>query len=39
MMNINKYFVLKNIQFYNYYLIKYNILFLLFKYLNNNYFK
>ena len=36
MININKYFVLINIKAYNYYLIKCNILFLIFKYLNNN---
>ena len=35
---MNKYIVLKNIQSYNCYLIKCNILFLLFKYLNNNFF-
>ena len=39
MINMNKYFVFKYIQFYNCYLIKCNILFLLFKYLNNNFFK
>ena len=38
MIHMNKYFVLKNIQSYNCYLIKYTILFLLFKYLNNNFF-
>ena len=38
MVNMNKYFVYKNTQSYNYYLIKCNILFLLFKYLNNNFF-
>ena len=32
---MNKYFVLKNIQSYNCYFIKCNILFLLFKYFNN----
>ena len=37
MINMNKYFVLKNMKSYNCYLIKYNILFLLFKYLNNNF--
>ena len=36
---MNKYFVLINIQSYNCYLIKCNILFLFFKYLNNNIFK
>ena len=36
---MNKYIVLQNIQSYNCYLIKCNILFLLFKYLNNNFFK
>ena len=35
---MNKYIVLQNIQSYNSYLIKCNILFLLFKYLNNNFF-
>ena len=39
MVCINKYFVFKNIQSYNLYLIKCNILVLLFKYLNNNFFK
>ena len=34
---MNKYFVFKNIQSYTCYLIKYNILILLFKYLNNNF--
>ena len=34
---MNKYFVLINIQSYNYYSIKCNIMFLLFKYLNNNF--
>ena len=38
MVNMNKYFVFQNIQSYNLYLIKYNIMVLLFKYLNNNYF-
>ena len=37
MININSYFVFNNIQSYNCFLIKYNILFLLFKYLNNNF--
>ena len=36
---MNMYFVLINIQSYNCYLIKCNILFLHFKYLNNNFFK
>ena len=36
---MNKYFVFKNIQSYTCYLIKSNILFLLFKYLNNNFYK
>ena len=35
---MNKYIVLQNIQSYNCYLITFNILFLLFKYLNNNFF-
>ena len=35
---MNNYIVLQNIQSYNCYLIKCNILFLLFKYLNNNFF-
>ena len=38
MINMNKYFDLKNIQSYNCYLIKCNNLFLLFKYLNINFF-
>ena len=38
MINMNKYFVLKNIQSYKCYMIKCNIMFLLFKYLNNNFF-
>ena len=38
MINMNTYFVLKNIISYNCYLIKCNILFLLFKYLKNNFF-
>ena len=38
MINMNNYFVLKYIQSYNYYLIECNILFLLFKYLKNNFF-
>ena len=38
MINMNKYFVLKNIKSYNCYLTKCNILFLLFKDLNNNFF-
>ena len=35
---MNKCIVLQNIQSYNCYLIKCNIMFLLFKYLNNNFF-
>ena len=38
MVNNNKYYVFQNIQLGNLYLIKYNILDLLFKYLNNNFF-
>ena len=38
MINMNNYIVLQNIQSYNIYLIKCNILFLLFNYLNNNFF-
>ena len=36
--NMNTYYIFQNIQFYNCYLIKYNILVLLFKYLNNKIF-
>ena len=35
---MNKYFLLKNIYSHNCYLIRCNILFLIFKYLNNNFF-
>ena len=38
MVKLNKYFDYKNIQSYNCYLIKCNILVLIFKYLNNNFF-
>ena len=38
MINMNKYIVLHNIKSYHCYLIKCNILFLLFKYLKNNFF-
>ena len=39
MVNMNKYFVFQNIQSYNCNLIKCNNLILLFKYLNNTFFK
>ena len=39
MVNKNKYFVFQNIQSSNCYFIKFNIMVLLFKYLNNNSFK
>ena len=38
MIHMNSYFVFQNIQSYNYYLIKCNILVLLLKYLNDNVF-
>ena len=38
MINKNTYFFLQNIQYSNYYSIKCNILVLLVKYLNNNFF-
>ena len=38
MINKNNYYVFKKMQSYNCYLIKCNILVLLFKYLNNNFF-